>query len=39
VGGSGAQSLLRLRKQADGDIEQTELASVVFVPLLSGLVD
>lgn len=39
VGGSGAQSLLRLRKQADGGIEQTELASVVFVPLLSGLVD
>lgn len=39
VGGSGAQSLLRLRKQADGSIEQSELASVVFVPLLSGLVD
>ena len=28
-----------LRKQADGSIEQSELASVVFVPLLSGLVD
>ncbi|MGI8561807.1 MAG: protein-L-isoaspartate(D-aspartate) O-methyltransferase [Luteimonas sp.] len=39
VGGSGAQSLLRLRKQADGGIEQSELASVVFVPLLSGMVD
>jgi protein-L-isoaspartate(D-aspartate) O-methyltransferase len=39
VGGSGVQSLLRLRKQADGGIEQSELASVVFVPLLSGLVD
>jgi len=39
VGGSGAQSLLCLRKDADGVITQTNLAPVVFVPLLSGLVD
>ena len=39
VGGSGAQSLLCLRKDADGVISQTSLAPVVFVPLLSGLVD
>ncbi len=39
VGCGSAQSLLRLRKAADGSIEQSELASVVFVPLLSGLVD
>jgi protein-L-isoaspartate(D-aspartate) O-methyltransferase len=39
VGAGSAQSLMRLRKAADGGIEQSELASVVFVPLLSGLVD
>ncbi|GAB3314262.1 protein-L-isoaspartate(D-aspartate) O-methyltransferase [Luteimonas notoginsengisoli] len=39
VGGSGAQSLLCLRKDADGVISQASLAPVVFVPLLSGLVD
>ena len=39
VGGSGAQSLLCLRKDADGVISQTSLAPVVFVPLLSGLID
>jgi protein-L-isoaspartate(D-aspartate) O-methyltransferase len=39
VGGSGAQSLLCLRKDADGEISQANLAPVVFVPLLSGLVD
>lgn len=39
VGGSSAQSLLRLRKDADGQVSQDSLASVVFVPLLSGLVD
>ncbi|WP_226469798.1 protein-L-isoaspartate(D-aspartate) O-methyltransferase [Luteimonas panaciterrae] len=39
VGGGNAQSLLRLRKDANGVIEQTTLAPVVFVPLLSGLVD
>ena len=39
VGGSSGQSLLRLRKDADGHIEQQDLGAVVFVPLLSGMVD
>ena len=39
VGGSSAQSLLRLRKTVDGDIEQDDLGPVVFVPLLSGMTD
>lgn len=39
VGGSTGQSLLRLRKDADGVIEQSSLAPVVFVPLLSGMID
>lgn len=39
VGGSGGQSLLKLRKQEDGSIARSELAAVVFVPLLSGMVD
>lgn len=39
VGGSGGQSLLKLRRHEDGRIERTELAAVVFVPLLSGMVD
>src|SRR3546814_18658729 len=39
VGASGAQSLLCLRKDADGVVDQANLAPVVFVPLLSGLVD
>jgi protein-L-isoaspartate(D-aspartate) O-methyltransferase len=39
VGGAGSQSLLRLRKDADGVVEETNLAPVVFVPLLSGMVD
>ena len=39
VGGSGAQTLLYLRKDAAGDITQRELAPVVFVPLLSGMTD
>ncbi len=39
VGGSGGQSLVKLRKGVDGAIERNELASVVFVPLLSGMVD
>jgi protein-L-isoaspartate(D-aspartate) O-methyltransferase len=39
VGGGSAQSLLRLRKDADGAIEQENLAPVVFVPLLSGTID
>jgi len=39
VGGSGSQSLLCLRKDVDGTISQTDIAPVVFVPLLSGLID
>ena len=39
VGAAGAQSLLRLRKDADGHVVQDTLAAVAFVPLLSGLVD
>jgi protein-L-isoaspartate(D-aspartate) O-methyltransferase len=39
VGGSGGQSLVKLRKAADGGIERSDLAAVVFVPLLSGMVD
>ena len=39
VGAAGAQSLLRLRKDAAGQITQDVLANVAFVPLLSGLVD
>jgi len=39
VGGAGAQSLVKLRRNADGSVTSTDLASVVFVPLLSGTVD
>ena len=39
VGPSNGQSLLCLRKDAAGDIEQRDLGAVVFVPLLSGMVD
>lgn len=39
VGGSSSQSLLKLRKDADGVMEQSDLAPVVFVPLLSGMID
>jgi protein-L-isoaspartate(D-aspartate) O-methyltransferase len=39
VGGSSAQSLMQLRKNIDGNIEESHLGQVVFVPLLSGLVD
>ena len=39
VGAGGAQSLLRLRKDAEGRITEDTLGSVAFVPLLSGLVD
>lgn len=39
VGGAGAQSLVVLRKDADGAIHEESIAQVVFVPLLSGLVD
>ncbi len=39
VGGASGQSLLRLRKDADGSIEQYDLGPVIFVPLLSGMTD
>ena len=39
VGGSSSQSLLKLRKDAEGNVSQTTLAPVVFVPLLSGMID
>ncbi|RNF82575.1 protein-L-isoaspartate(D-aspartate) O-methyltransferase [Montanilutibacter psychrotolerans] len=39
VGGSSSQSLVRLLKDADGNVSQQVLAPVVFVPLLSGLID
>jgi protein-L-isoaspartate(D-aspartate) O-methyltransferase len=39
VGGSGGQSLVKLRKNAEGDIARSDLAPVVFVPLLSGMID
>ena len=39
VGGSGSQSLVRLVKREDGSVEETTLAPVVFVPLLSGTLD
>jgi protein-L-isoaspartate(D-aspartate) O-methyltransferase len=39
VGPGGAQTLMCLRKDAAGTVQQHELAPVVFVPLLSGMVD
>lgn len=39
VGNSGSQSLRCLHKYDDGVIEQSSLAPVSFVPLLSGMVD
>lgn len=39
VGAASSQSLLRLYKDANGRIAQESLGPVVFVPLLSGLVD
>ena len=39
VGASGSQSLVRLVKRDDGSVEETTLAPVVFVPLLSGTLD
>jgi len=39
VGASSAQSLMQLRKDGEGGIEESTLAQVVFVPLLSGMVD
>ncbi|HEY0310600.1 MAG TPA: protein-L-isoaspartate(D-aspartate) O-methyltransferase [Luteimonas sp.] len=39
VGGADAQSLLRLRKDAEGRVTREDLGPVVFVPLLSGMLD
>ncbi|HEY4555407.1 MAG TPA: protein-L-isoaspartate(D-aspartate) O-methyltransferase [Lysobacter sp.] len=39
VGPANAQSLLQLRKDADGQVSQDTLATVVFVPLLPGTLD
>ena len=39
VGAAGGQVLRCLRKDADGAIHASELGSVVFVPLLSGMLD
>jgi protein-L-isoaspartate(D-aspartate) O-methyltransferase len=39
VGGASSQSLLKLHKDADGVVTQHTLAPVVFVPLLSGMID
>jgi len=39
VGGPSSQSLVRLRRDAEGHIEQDILAPVTFVPLLSGMLD
>lgn len=39
VGPAGGQSLVKLRRRADGSVVQADLAEVVFVPLLSGAVD
>ena len=39
VGGASSQSLLKLSKDADGQVTQQVLAPVVFVPLLSGMID
>ena len=39
VGGASSQSLLKLSKDADGHVSQQVLAPVVFVPLLSGMID
>ena len=39
VGGASAQSLVKLTKRADGGIDEVVLAPVVFVPLLSGMID
>lgn len=39
VGGAGAQSLLKLHKDAQGRLDERDLGPVVFVPLLSGILD
>ncbi len=39
VGGPSSQSLVRLTRRADGGVDEEVLAPVVFVPLLSGVLD
>ncbi len=39
VGGSTQQSLVRLVRREDGGVDETHLAPVTFVPLLSGMID
>ena len=39
VGGSSTQALVRLVRREDGGVDETPLAAVAFVPLLSGTVD
>lgn len=39
VGGAVSQSLMKVHKDADGQLTREVMASVVFVPLLSGMVD
>jgi protein-L-isoaspartate(D-aspartate) O-methyltransferase len=39
VGGASSQALLKLRKDSEGVVSETSLAPVVFVPLLSGMID
>lgn len=39
VGGASSQSLVKLTRRADGGIDETTLAAVAFVPLLSGTLD
>ena len=39
VGASSSQSLLKLSKGTDGQVTQQVLGPVVFVPLLSGMID
>jgi len=39
VGASGGQTLIRLRKDESGAVDEAQLAPVVFVPLLPGMVD
>jgi len=39
VGSGGRESLLHVRRRADGSLETQSLAAVAFVPLLAGVVD
>jgi protein-L-isoaspartate(D-aspartate) O-methyltransferase len=39
VGGSGGQALVKLVRREDGGVDETRLAAVTFVPLLSGTID